>query len=309
MRKHRGINAIHLPWGMSFPNNLQPTAGADPLTFDEFCAQLAEAGANTVRVKFCGWNDPLSQDAPSFEPRLREYNDWDGRLPELVDACLAHGIKLHAIPFDNQEWLRDDVWAGHAWNTRNNGVITDPRDALQHPEAIAAARDRIDALIERAGIVIGAWEICAEMRWMLNPGFWETTWEDMPRVVREIAAPWVEQMAQHIQANHSAPVGNGHVRDLGGRIEFVNEVHRVPSLDFALINWYGENVASKLRELRAAQAYTGKPIYVEQYAPWTLGKDAPYTREPDNLSWSKANEWAAACGERGLVGPLRWPEI
>ena len=50
-------------------------------------------------------------------------------------------------------------------------------------------------------------------------------------------------------------------------------------------------------------------MYVEQYAPWTLVADAPYEREPSDWSWSKAHEWAAACGEHGVVGAMRWPEI
>jgi hypothetical protein len=226
--------------------------------------------------------------------------------------CRAHGIRIHVIPFDSAEWLRTDAWARHAWNSRNGGFLSERRDVLDS-RAYSAAEARIDALIQAAGDVIGAWELCAEMTWMLNRGYWNTDAAGLRDVIDDTAVPWVEHLAQYVKANHTAPVGNGHVfapKGFSAELAYRNEVYRTPSLDFAMINWYGDRpLSDKVRQLRAAQQYTGKPIYVEQYAPWDLGGGAAYTREPSTFDWSKAHEWAAACGEYGLTGPQRWPEI
>lgn len=308
LNNKRGYNAIYLPWtGFGFPNNLQPTAQAQALTFSELGAQLKAAGTNRLRVKLCGWQGPLSTGARSFEPTWGMFNDWGGRLQEAVAMCREYGIGLHVIPFDNQEW--QDGWALHAWNEINGGFLDDPRRAISDPQAIAAGKSRIDAIVRLAGDVIDAWEICAEMTNLMRASFWQTNWQGLTRITEEIAVPWVREMAQHIKDRHTAPVGNGQI--FGDVNAPRNEVYRVGALDFALINWYdgGADVATKLAWLRECQAYTGKPVYVEQYSPWALGANAPYTREPVDLSWSKAHEWTAACGEYGLVGPMRWPEI
>jgi hypothetical protein len=121
----------------------------------------------------------------------------------------------------------------------------------------------------------------------------------------------VEAIADYVHNQHRAPVGNGQVfGDLGSWVgKLRNRIHTTPSCDVAWINWYGDDLADKVDWLRACQAYTGRPCYVEQYAPWDARRDAPYTPEPEDLSRSKAHEWAAVCGEYGAVGPMRWPEI
>jgi len=296
MLKTRGYNAIYLPWeGMSFPNNLQPAAGQPELTFDEFCANLAAAGVNRLRVKFCGWNDPFSGvTAPSFEPVLGQFNDWGGRLPEFVQACRAHNVGIQAIPFDNAELKAG--WGTHAWNRDNGGLLVDPRDVFTNGQAIAAAKARIDAVIAACGDTVTAWEIMAEMIYVMTAGFWETDWAGLEQVTDEIAAPWVEEMAQYIKAHHPAPVGNGQV--FGDATAPRNRVYATPSLDFALVNWYGSaDLGAQVRWLRECQAAT----------PWDIG--AQMSPEPADLSLSKATEWAAVCGEYGAVGPSRWPEI
>lgn len=313
----RGYNGIYALWtGFGFPNSLQPAPGQPALSWEEFCTNLEAAGVDRLRVKLVGWEGPLGTDAHSFEPprwadtHPTPFNDWDGRLQEAAAAAQAHGVGFHVIPFDNEEWKK--AWYAHAWNSANGGFLTDPRAALSDPRALQAAEARIDAIIAALGDTISCWEICAEMTWLMNPGWWGVDgWAEMPAVIHGIAVPWVEHIAQYIHAHHTAPVGNGQVRDLGGAVEIKNEIYRTPSLDFALINWYGDGpVSGKVNDLRAAQAYTGKPIYVEQYAPWDLGQGASYTREPvPDYPWSKAHEWAAVCGERGCVGPCRWPEI
>jgi len=148
---------------------------------------------------------------------------------------------------------------------------------------------------------------------IMIPAFLGGTWESLEGTISTDVVPWVEDLVQYIQARSAAPVGNGQLFapqgfDAPGAVR--NLVYRTPSLDFALTNAYGAgSVAEKVKWLRDCQAYTGKPVYIEQYAPWEIGRDAPYTREPDDLSWSKAHEWAFACGEYGAIGPLRWIEI
>jgi len=303
--KTRGYCAIYLPWeGFSYPNNASPAPGEPELSFDELCSRLATAGVNLLRIKFCGWNGPLGTGAQSFEPRYGVFNNWGGRLPELVEACRKHGVLIQAIPFDNVEW--QGGWAAHGWNTARGGFLDDPRNVFDDPTAIQAAKARIDAIVARCGDVIGAWEICAEMTWLMSQAFWDVTWAELEQITDNIVVPWVEEMTQHIKSKHSAPVGNGIIA--GDPTAPRNRIHMTPSLDFALINWYGsENLGAQMRWLRECQIASGKPVYVEQYAPWNVG--ATTSPEPADFALSKATEWAATCGEYGCVGPLRWPEI
>ena len=207
----RGYNAIYLPWEeMNFPNNLSPAPGEPELTFDQFCANLAEAGVDTLRVKFTGFQGPIGTDALSFEPRLGEFNDWGGRLAEMAEAMHAHGITIQAIPFENTEWR--DGWDDHAWNVRNGGFLTDARDVFSDLRAVEAAKARIDAVIRACGNIISAWEICAEMSFIVTPEFWIVdSWADVTTIVRGTLVPWVSEIAEHIHSRHDAPVGNGQV--------------------------------------------------------------------------------------------------
>lgn len=307
LTKTRGYCAIHLGWtGFPFPNNMQPTRGAPAMTFDQLGQQLKDAGTNVVRVKLDGDNNHLGTNAPSFEPKLGQYNNWGGQLDKLVAMCRKYGIGIWAIPFDNTEWVKR--WYAHAWNVANGGFLSDRKKVLS-PVAYDAAKARVDALIDKAGDVISAWEVCAEMTWMMNRGYWDTTWDGLTTVVRQIAVPWVEMITKHIQGKHGAPVGNGNVH--GALSAARNEIHRTPSLDFTLINWYGHysTLPKKMQWLRSVQVWAGKPVYVEQYAPWAIYKDPDYPGEPSSLWWSKIHEWATVCGEYGAVNPLRWPDI
>jgi len=283
------------------------------LTWDELGAQLAAQGVNRLRVKFNGWNGPLGTKALSFEPRYGEFNDWGGRLQQFVQMCRDHDVQIHALPFDNAEWVRDDAWSQHAWNRDNGGFLLDRRDGID-ARAYSAAEARIDAMFAYAGDVIGAVELCAEMTWMINPGFWGVSdWDAMDGPVYNVAVPWVEHMAQYVGDRYGVPVGNGHLHAPNGFSDTAilrNEISRVPWLDFSVLNWYGTNsVKSKLRYLRECQQYAEHPCYVTQYAPWALNQGAAYTPEDADFSKSKEHEWAAACGEFGFTGPMRWPEI
>jgi hypothetical protein len=309
LQQRRGYNDIYATWGCPFPNSLQPTLGAQALTWDKFGAQLEAAGVNLLRVKFTGRNEPLNLSGiRSFELRAGIYNDWGGELQAFVDMCLAHGIGIHAIPFENEEWRKDDAWYQHAWNPRNGGGLADRANVLTDPWARDAAKRRIDAIAQMVGPAICSWEVCAELTYLFQQDFFGVDWAGLQRVVIDKGVPWVAEMVDHIHSVHSAPVGSGNVQSIGKKAEFKNEVHRVSGLDFALINAYGnQDVAAKFPEFRAAQAYTGLPVYVEQYAPWAIG-GAGYVVDADPFPRSKAHEWAYACGEYGVVGPMRWPE-
>jgi len=322
MLNSRGHNAIYLPWGMPFAKNLQPTLDAPALTWNEFFEQLQAAGANLLRVHLTGENEPQGRaGVQAFEYALGQYTDWDGRLTQMVEAARAHSVGLMVAPFVNREFKRG--WGLHAWNADNGGILDDARDCFTDPRALLAAENRIDAIVAACGDTIAAWEICAEMAWLLDTDFWQTDgWDAEMREIATVTLPgWVEQVAQYIHRVHHASVGNGQV--FAGRHTIPDDpnhpgylrnlIHRTPSLDYASANWYdwddATTVQDKVDWLRQCQAYTGKPVYVQQYAPWRLGRDVPYTREPETLAWSKAHEWAAVCGEQGCVGPLRWQEI
>jgi len=309
MQKVRGYNTIHLPIASiaSYPDSLQPAFGAPALTFGDFCARISADGVNLLRVKLCGRRGDA--DALPFEYQTGVYTDWNGQLQEMVQACTDHGIGLWVIPFDSREMSSEYVWSYNAWNASNSGgFLENPTEMFTNPAAIDAMKARIRAIIDYAGPIIKAWEVCAEMVSLMTPYVWGTDWAGLTTVTREIAVPWVEEIAQYIKSVHPAPVGNGQV--FGDLSAPRNEVYRTPSLDFCLINWYGDrDVSEKFKWLRDVQAWAGIPVYVEQYAPWDLGAEADYTREPDTFAWSKMHEWIAVCGEHGLVGPLRWPEI
>ena len=319
LARKRGYNAIYLLWrGMTFPNNRQPSAREPEISFEELFTRLEDAGVNLLRVKLCGLQYPLRTTVESFEPRLGVFNDWGGNLTDAVVAAERHGVQFQVIPFDNVEWR--GVWSDHAWSTARGGFLDDARLVFTDERAIEAAKRRVDAIAERCGPVIGAWELCAEMSFVVTLAFWKAeAWGDeMKANVREKMVPWVGEMTRYIQAQHDAPVGNGQVfaarntmsDDPEHPSRYRNELFSVPELDFALISWYGNGpLADKVRWLRDCQRVTGKPVYVEQYAPWASGRTAPYEREPEGMPDSKAHEWAAVCGEYGAVGPARWNEI
>jgi len=299
---------------MPFPHNLSPSRGDPELSWDQFCANLSAAGVDCLRVKLCGQQYPLEQPVDSFEPKLGQWNHWDGRLDEMVSAMSAHNIGLQAIPFDNVEFVRK--WAAHAWNAQNGGFLTDVRDVFRTDAALAAAKNRIDAIYDLCGEVIDAWELVAEMSFLVTPQFWGvSTWAEMQPVVREILVPWVDALANYIHAKSDAPVGNGHIFAPNGFADdpnhpsrLRNEIYRTPTLDFALIDWYGTNLAEKKAWLRACQDYAPEtPVYVEQYAPWAIGSTWPPEEAP--FAASLRHEWVATCGEFGCVGPMRWQEI
>lgn len=318
--KIRASNAIHLGQGMPFPNNTQPVPRAQAMTLDELCAQHKAFGANGFRIKFCGWNEPQNQDGVmAFEPGgyfsnldmgPGEYTNWGGRLPELVDACLAHDVRIHVIPFDRVEFVEDAAWHKHPWNTRNGGFLSDPSRVLIDPRAIDFARRRIDGIVEAIGPVISSFEAMAEMTYFWRQDFFNTDWAGLQRIVMDQGVPWVERIAQHIHSVHDAPVGNGNVKNLGTPGEFKNEVYRVPSLDYALLNLYGhEDISVKFPLVRAAEIYTGLPCHGEQAAPWEIGGfDSGYVRDDPPYPRYKSHVWACTCGVHGLCGPMRWPE-
>jgi len=310
MYKTSGYSTKFLCWGMPFPNDLSPMAQQPELTWEQFFDQLDDAGVTRLRFSFSGWNNPLSVSGiQAFEYRAGQYNDWDGRLQTMLDLCRTHGITLQACPFDNSEWIAG--WGAHGWNRANGGWLVNATDVFSDEQAIQAGHNRLDAIVAMAGDVISGWELCEEMTWCCTPDFWGLDNVGQMTEPVQIMVDWVEEMGSYIHAIHPAPVGNGHVfGDLSANwAQTRNRIHTTPSCDVAWINWYGADLAPKIRWLRECQAYTDLPCYVEQYAPWALGRTAAYTREPEDLSWSKAHEWAAVCGEYGCVGPIRWPEI
>jgi hypothetical protein len=318
MSPTRGYNAPYVCWeGMPFPNNLEPSRGAPALSYDQFCANLEMAGVNILSVSFSGWNNALSTGATSFERALGDYNNWGGRLEEFADACQTYDIGIQAVPFFNTEFRTG--WGAHAWNTDNGGLVSVPRDVFSNTAAIDAAKDRLEAIVDYCGDIISSWKLMEEMSWLCVPSFWGvSTQPEMAPYIYNVLCTWVDEMARHIQAISTAPVGNGQVfvsKQTPGWPDTVpvlrNEPFRVPSLDFATINWYGTPqdtpLPEKVRWMRAVQAFADREVRVEQYAPWEAGRNEPYTREPANFSWSKEHEWAAICGEAG-AGPLRWIE-
>jgi hypothetical protein len=127
-------------------------------------------------------------------------------------------------------------------------------------------------------------------------------------------------MARYIKAwDPNALVGNGQAwwasRDdwpsnPDHPINLVNELYEVPELDFVMINWYESGNLDECKKwLRLCQDRFQKQIVVEQYAPFPLNRDTPWKRDQSPHLMSKGHEWLAACGEYGVVGPLRWPGI
>lgn len=352
-----------------YPKNLEVVKGdADPQTYEEWCTALENAGVNLIRLKPSGRNKPSSVTACSLEPPPEgTYNIWHSALDpsnlttyrsdqvthpvnsttwansNLGQLCVAaenHGIKFNVAPFENQEW-RGSNWDYHAWNSANKyvdgnnceaqdqGFIANARDLFTNSTAIAAAKARIQFLIDvfAAYDVIGYWEICAELTWLCTDyAFWgEAGWNAaMISNIRDDMVPWVSEMATYIKANDSsgAPVAGGQVRtrnneaawdaDPDHMMNVVNEIHQVPELDFVLTNWYlNGDFDRAIAKLRLCQekfdADPGIPTYIEQYWPFAHGavpsdENAPYLE-------SKMHEWILVCSSPGAIGPCRWPGI
>lgn len=89
----------------------------------------------------------------------------------------------------------------------------------------------------------------------------------------------------------------------------INELYTVPELDFVLTNWYiPHDLDGQVAWLRQCQDKFQRPVYIEQYAPWS-GRTEPWTGEPPPHLYSRLREWASACGEYGTVGAIRWPGL
>ena len=320
MNRTRGYCTVNLSWdSFPWPNSLAPSFGAPDLSIGAFFERLESAGVNRLRVKLTGDNSVTGGGGTSFEPRRGQFNDWNGRAQDIVAAARDHGVSFHAIPFDNTEFRNG--WADHAWNARNpGGFLHDARDAFSGEVALEAALNRIDAIADLLQETICGWELCAEMAWLCTPQFWQTGgWTEETRAqIRGELVPWVAALTSYIHNLHPAPVGNGHVfapRGFSDDPDHPSCVRNEPfhadtGLDHALIVNYGEPLNVFHAYLRACQEWTGLPVYVEQYAPWGIGQEAPYSApEQEPYSVSKAFEWLSVCGERGCVGPSRWPEI
>jgi hypothetical protein len=239
---------------------------------------------------------------------------WDAsNLGQFIAACKRHGIRLNVIPFHNGEF--DDKWGLHAWNGNNNYVNgARCRAILTDPRAIQAAKDRIDAILAAfAGYedVIASWEACAEITNIANPKWAGTDgWNDEFHQWIYKMRDWVGTIAQYIQSQHPAPVGasqatRGSLRNKSWKTELFD----APALNWVGINSYGLGLQDAYALLRMAQVrYPGKQIVAQQYAPWELGsgiqhhEDAPYRQ-------SKRLEWMFACGNAGMIGPMRWPDM
>jgi len=336
------------------PNDFYAVRGdaSTEQTYEQFCASLEANGCNWIRVKLVGRQDPLNSNAHSFQPPpLDTYNLWNialdpanltqyranqvtlpapsdvwaaSNLGQFIVASDRHGIKWDVIPFHNEEF--DDQWTYHAWNSNNryvNGVqclpedrgfMSDPMAFFTNPQAIQAAKDRIDAILaafQGYEHVIGSWEIMAEQTWLATPpklgaDGWDAVFFAGIAQMRD----WNEELAQYVKSKHAAPVGVSHafepdVRGDNGR----GELYNAPSLDWIGINAYGKDAEAAHNWLRVAQAYyPGKQIVVQQYAPWALG---PSTSKTESAPYrvSKGVEWALACGSPGFIGGLRWMDI
>jgi len=299
MNLTRGYNAVELfRAGQEFPNNLAPAALEPEMALDAFFAQLEAAGVNKLRVKL-------------YDPA-----EWIAQAAPIVEAARAHGVRFHVVAFGNEEFTRG--WGANVWNVCNGGWLVNANSAFTEQRAIAAAQARIVAICEALGDTVGAWELCAEMgSGLCTPEFLGASgWNDeYTSRVRSILVQWVETMAEYVHSVHHAPVGNGQIFAPKGLGRFPGDVRNepfcAPSLDFALINWYGGTLTDQLVWLRACQEYCKIPVRIEQYAPWIPRPEvpAPYDApEPEPYTLSKAREWAALCGELGGYA-LRWPEI
>jgi hypothetical protein len=261
------------------------------------------------------------QLAPPYPPAA-----WAAsNVGKLVTAAERHGVKLHIILFDNVEF--DRGWSMHAWNSNNryiNGVrcafqdrgfLVDAPDVFIDSKALDAARSRIDAalaLFEGHESVVGGWEIMAEQAWLTKPSWIGTTWGS-PTHIQLIndMRDWNEMLCQYIQARSAAPVGLSNVPMNAIRRNTIRaRLFDAPSLDWIGINWYDEAGGSAKGAhacLRDAQArYPGKQMIVQQYHP-----AGPDTTPNESAPWrvSKGFEWTIACGEAGVVGGMRWPDI
>jgi hypothetical protein len=258
----------------------------------------------------------------------------DSNLVKLVDACDKYDIGLHVIPFQSIEFTKQ--WHYNSWNENchyangepceesDRGFLQSEADCFETSRGRNAAKRRIDAIVNIAGSVISSWEIMGEMTWLATsvPRIWgvEAWSPEHFVIIREVLVPWVEEMALYIKSRMpNTKVGNGQIW-WAGLSEFssnpfhltnvINELYQTPSLDFAMMNAYGSEDLHRARHwLQECQEKIGKQIVVEQYAPWEINRDLPWTEDPEPYVMSKEAEFLFACGGPGLNGPFRWPGI
>jgi len=253
-------------------------------------------------------------------------------VKELTDQCEAYGISLHVVLFESSEF--EAGWTTHPWNSNNQyidgtecevadrGFISNAYEFYTDATAIQAAKDRIDFIVNMLGTnkAVVSWELFAEMTWLLASDFWgEDEWgAEMISHIRDEVTPWVETMAAYLRAAdpYNRPIAMGLLRtpsngiwpvDPDNSLNVKNEPMLVYPVDICCMNDYEGTFSRAVQDMRAAQAYTDKLLWITQMSP-TLTDESPVD-EPSPFLESKKLLWVPVCGERWGLGSLRWPGL
>ena len=344
--------------GKWYPDSLEETerSGVE-LPYSDWCSNLAAASCNLLRLNLRGYNGGGELYCNLEPPPYGTYNVWHSildpsdiatyrsdqvtypvnatlwnasNLKELLDQCDAYEVKILPALFGTAEFTSG--WPYHAWNIDNHytdgsacavadrGFLTNAYEFFDDADAIQAAKDRMDFIIDVCGThkCVVAWELMDEMSWLFDADFWGTTWTPthINDNIRGKIVPWVQTMAQYIRDNdpYLRPIGGGILRtpsndwsaDADNYWNVINEPFVVYPMDFVATNmYYGEDEFSDaMLHFKRCKEYTDKLIICTQYSPTSL-QGTPI-EEPSPFLWSKKMCWITVCGERWGITPIRW---
>jgi hypothetical protein len=264
---------------------------------------------------------------------------WNAsNLKEFIEQCAAYNIHVLVLIFETSEF-DGNWWNYHAWKQTNRyingqlcaaadqGFIENAYDLFTDATAIQAAKDRIDFLVDVLGTnkAVVAWELWAEMTWILRPAWWgEASWNAAMRSnIRDKVNPWVTLIGNYLRAAdpYNRPIGMGVIvpkRTAGQYVDWPADPDDVANLkndpmiqypvDLCVMNLYDDSFAVCVEKFRLAKQKAGdKLLWVTQHSPVQM--DERPREEVSPFLESLKRQWINVCGERWGLGSIRWPGL
>jgi hypothetical protein len=197
------------PLGENRINIYDKTWNYQQMNIPDYVAYMAKNGMNTLRVFV--FTDAVPHDNPGgvqpgcLEPKLGRFDqnvakDFDA----IVEAAEKHGIKVIVTAFACG-FTPNDVWKGwddNPYNRKNGGPVEHHYDFFFDDAAKAAAKRRIDYIMDRWGYSPALFGID-----VLNEPEWDGA------IPEGVWIPWAREIAEYIQKKdpYDHPVTAGSV--------------------------------------------------------------------------------------------------
>jgi hypothetical protein len=250
--------------------------------YEPYAAALEAAGANTMRVWICPWNDPLETggklESVSF--------DSAARIDRMFEVAAKHGLAVQ-LCLQYHGMLGGD-WGRNPFNKANGGPCTDAREFWSTWQARAVFKRYLDYVVARWGAEpqLLAWELWNEA-------------DLTPRFRDEDIVSWHREIAEHLRrADPHHHLVTTSVSWPGA----LPDLWREARLDLAEAHHYAPRAPQAIQGAASALAPTHLPLIIGEYGRgWEAADDQP---DRDGRSLRQAL-W---CGwMQGLAGaPLPW---